>query len=75
MVAEAGVMEHLQGSSQDELHEAVLSAGEASERLLELIRNTYCSESYRCETDLPIPLTTGQTARKGKFVYFVIGQI
>ncbi|KAM3185216.1 hypothetical protein ACTXT7_006800 [Hymenolepis weldensis] len=68
LIVEAGVLQQV-GLNQDELQDAVVSAHEASERLLGHIRDTYCSDTYRCETDVPIPLTTGKMAERDYLAY------
>lgn len=74
LIVEAGVLQQV-GLNQDELQDAVMSAHEASERLLGHIRDTYCSDTYRCETDVPIPLTTGKMAERGKLIMLVSPEI
>nr|CDS25635.1 exportin 4 [Hymenolepis microstoma] len=68
LIVEAGVI-HQVGLNQDEFQDAVMSAHEASERILGLIRDTYCSNAYRCETSVPIPLTTGKMAERDYLAY------
>ncbi|VDO00404.1 unnamed protein product [Rodentolepis nana] len=68
LILGAGVIQQA-GLNQDEFQNALLSAHEASERILMLLRDTYCSHTYQCETDIPIPLTTGEKAGRDYLAY------
>ncbi|KAM7534513.1 hypothetical protein Aperf_G00000115509 [Anoplocephala perfoliata] len=69
LIIEAGVLKQTR-LDDDEMHDAIGSAHEASERMLGQIKDAYSDISY-WETNIPLPLTTGERGTHGQTFHIV----